>query len=281
MSTATRARAPLAALLVVVTVLAGCQQHEFLRITEDPCGGRLEAAWVWFDPPPGHPPVLLVNMVHFGTWDYYDEVQRELDRATVVFIEWIRAPETRSADAPEYESFTQLNRAVEDLAFELRLVPQREALTIRPEYRCVDWTVDRLLEHASLEPYLGGVTNIREIVQRIVDLEVEELRRAYPELKIEDLASFARRGPLRRQVAERLVTAPHEHAAIIRGRNEEVLRGLLGVGPTDVVAICYGADHGPHLARSLDRLGYRRQRPTWHRIFGFDREPHPDVIPLP
>src|SRR5262245_30409726 len=81
------------AVCLLALALSSCARHQFLRISEDSCGGRLEAAWVWFDPPAGMPPVILVNMVHFGTYDYYEEVQQELDRATVVFFEGIRPPE--------------------------------------------------------------------------------------------------------------------------------------------------------------------------------------------
>jgi hypothetical protein len=270
--------------LSLLLIFPGCARHEFLRISEDSCGGRLEAAWVWFDPPPGCPPVVLVNMVHFGIHDYFEEVQAELDRASVVLIEGIRKPD-RAESAPESgptpDSIDQLDRATAELAFELRLVTQREALVTRPDYMCVDWTADRLEQRVSLDRYLSGLSRLKETVQLIVDQEAERLRRQYPELSYEDLAAFVRRGPLRRQVAERLIQPPIEDPASIRGRNEEVLKTLLGMAPSGLVAICYGADHGPHLARSLECLGYTRQVVTWHRIFGFDREPHPDLIPVP
>jgi hypothetical protein len=268
----------------LLLLASGCARHEFLRISQDSCGGRLEAAWVWFDPPEGYPPVLLVNMVHFGEPEYFDEVQAELDRAPVVFIEGIKMcppaegmPESHPADA----ALLQLDRAITDLAFELRLVTQREALASRPDYICVDWTAEELRRQVSLKGSLSGVSRLRETVQCIVDQEADLLRQRYPELSYEELASFVRRGPLRRQVAERLTQAPVEDSKIIRGRNKPVLKCLLEMAPTSLVAICYGADHGPHLARSLEALGYERQAVTWHRIFGFDREPHPDVIPVP
>jgi hypothetical protein len=227
------------------------------------------------------PPVLLVNMVHLGAHEYFEEVQQELDRASIVFMEGIRMPESAPADAPAAAPLARLDRAVADLAFELRLVTQREALVVRPEYHGVDWTASELGSRTSLEGYAGGIARLRETVQRIVDQEARVLRCDYPELNHDDLAAFVRRGPLRRQVAERLVEPPVEHRAIIRGRNEEVLRRLVELGPGGVVAICYGADHGPHFARSLATLGYQRRAVSWHRVFGFDREPHPDVIPVP
>ena len=137
------------------------------------------------------------------------------------------------------------------------------------------------MSKCSLRPYRPGVACLRETVQLIVDHEAGILRRQYPELPLEDLASFVRRGPLRREVAQRLAQQPVEDPAVIVGRNETLLRQLLRTGSTGIVAICYGADHGPHLARSLEALGYHRQAVTWHRVFGFDREPHPDVIPVP
>jgi hypothetical protein len=133
----------------------------------------------------------------------------------------------------------------------------------------------------SLDRHVEGISRLRETVQSIVDHEAAALRCDYPGLSPEELGAFVRRGPLRRQIAERLVEPPDESSGLIRGRNEAVLRRLLVMGETGIVAICYGADHGPHLARSLEAVGYRRQCQTWHRVFGFDREPHPDVIPVP
>jgi hypothetical protein len=279
-ATACRPRIAAAAAGALLVLLGGCARHEFLRISQDSCGGRLEAAWVWFDPPQGYPPVLLVNMIHFGTQDYYAEVQAELDRASVVFIEGIREGESRES-RPSADTLSQLDRATADLAFELRLVTQRETLAVRPGYVCVDWTADELRARAPVDKYLSGVSRMRDTVQRIVDHEAEALRSEYPELSHEDLSNFVRRGPLRRQIAERLTQVPIEDPAIIKGRNEPVLRALLGIAPSGLVAICYGADHGPHLARSLEALGYARRATTWHKVFGFDREPHPDVIPQP
>ena len=240
-------------------------------------------AWVWFDPPPDSPPVVLVNMIHFGTHEYYDEVQAELDRAAVVFIEGIRGTcgVESAATRPAEDALHRIERFTADLAFELRLVTQRDRLIARPAYLCADWTQEEFRKRVSFEPYMPGIACLRETVQRIVDEEAERLRRQYPELSHEELASFVRRGPLRRDVAERLAEAPEEHAALIRGRNEAVLRSVLALRETGVVAICYGADHGPHLARSLEAAGWRRQTTTWHRVFGFDRQPHPDIIPLP
>jgi hypothetical protein len=266
-------------------VLSGCRctRHEFLRVTDDSCGGRLEVAWVWFEPPADRPPVVLVNMIHLGTHEYFEEVQSELDRAAVVFIEGIRG-DCRAESAPSRPSncpLDQLEQATADLAFELRLVTQRDRLVTRQSYMCADWTEGELLKQVSFDRCMSGIACLRETIQCIVDHEAEILRQTYPELSREELAAFVRRGPLRRQVAERLVQPPEDEPALIRGRNEAVLRKLLTLGETGIVAICYGADHGPHLARSLEALGYRRQCQTWHRVFGFDRAPHPDVIPVP
>jgi hypothetical protein len=271
------------AVLLVLLALASCARHEFLRIREDSCEGRLEAAWVWFDAPEELPPVVLVNMIHLGSHEYYAEVQAELDRAALVFIEGIRcAPDGGAGDSrPRSGALARVDQATADLAFELRLTTQREALVPRDTFVCADWTEKQLLERCSIERYSRGVSCLRETVQMIVDHEATELRRRYPELPLEDLAGFVRRGPLRREVAERLTEAPVEDPAVIVGRNETLLRRLLTTGANGVVAICYGADHGPHLARSLETLGYRRHRQTWHRVFGFDQEPHPDVIPVP
>jgi hypothetical protein len=279
-------RSALVALSALALALAGCaRSHEFLRLSKDSCGGALETAWVWFDPPDGHPPVVLVNMVHFGEHEFFGEVQAELDRASVVFVEGIRPKagvDSRpdSQPAPD-DPLAQLDQATSDLAFELRLVTQRDTLVSRPDYVCVDWTAEELRRQVALGKYVHGISRMRETVQRIVDQEVEVLRHKYPELSYEDLAQFVRRGPLRRQIAERLVQPAMEDRAIIRGRNQEVLRSLIEMAPTGLVAICYGADHGPDLARSLKCLGYECQAVTWHRVFGFDREPHPDVIPVP
>jgi hypothetical protein len=281
-----RCTGSLARLLGLLLLLAGlpacASRHEFLRITRDSCGGGLEAAWVWFDPPPDCPPVLLVNMIHFGSHEYYEEVQAELDRSAFVFIEGIGGLCTDSAAAPpSSDALDRLDRATAELAFELRLVTQRDTLVTRPAYVCADWTEDELLQRVSLDRHLSGISRLREAVQCIVDEEAQRLRVDYPGLSYEDLAAFVRRGPLRRQVAERLIEPPDESAGLILGRNEAVLRRLLVMGDTGIVAICYGADHGPHLARSLEAVGYRRQAQTWHRVFGFDRQPHPDVIPKP
>jgi hypothetical protein len=278
----TGSRARLFGLLILVAALPACAtRHEFLRITRDSCGGGLEAAWVWFEPPPDCPPVVLVNMIHYGSHEYFEEVQAELDRASFVFIEGITgcaesAPSQRSSAALD-----QFERATAELAFELRLVTQRDTLVTRPGYVCADWTEDELLQRVSLDRHIEGVSRLRQTVQCIVDEEAARLRTDYPGLSYEELAAFVRRGPLRRQVAERLTEPPDSSAALILGRNEAVLRRLLTMGRTGIVAICYGADHGPHLARSLEAVGYRRQAQSWHRVFSFDRQPHPDVIPVP
>jgi hypothetical protein len=279
----TGSRGLLLLVLLLVAALPACaSRHQFLRISRDSCGGRLEAAWVWFEPPPDCPPVLLVNMIHFGSHEYFEEVQAELDRAPFVFIEGITG---RCADSPTSrrspDALDQLDRATAELAFELRLVTQRDTLVTRPTYICADWTEDELHQRVSLDRHLAGIARLRETVQCIVDEEAASLRGDYPGLSYEELAAFVRRGPLRRQVAERLTEPPDEEGALILGRNEAVLRRLLVMGQTGLVAICYGADHGPHLARSLQAVGYRRQCQTWHRVFSFDREPHPDVIPVP
>jgi hypothetical protein len=267
-------------LLLVAALPACATRHEFLRITRDSCGGGLEAAWVWFEPPPDCPPVVLVNMIHFGSHEYFEEVQAELDRAAVVFIEGIAGRCADSAPASP-AALDRLDRATAELAFELRLVTQRETLVTRPEYVCADWTEDELRQQVSVDRHLSGISRLREAVQCIVDEEAARLRGDYPGLSYEDLSAFVRRGPLRRQVAERLIDPPEESAGLILGRNEAVLRRLLVMGDGGIVAICYGADHGPHLARSLEAVGYRRQCQTWHRVFSFDRQPHPDVIPVP
>lgn len=273
---------PLVLLLLLLALPGCCAKHEFLRIREDACEGRLEAAWVWFDPPPECPPVVLVNMIHFGSHEYYSEVQQQLDKASLVFVEGIRcASAAENAESrPGNDALESIERSAADLAFELRLTTQREALVARPTFVCVDWTEEELLRRCSLQRSRGA-SGLREAVQMIVDQQAGVLRRQYPELPLEDLAGFVRRGPLRREVAEKLVQAPVEDPAVIVGRNETLLRRLLVTGPCGVVAVCYGADHGPHLARSLEALGYRKQCQTWHRVFGFDREPHPDVIPVP
>lgn len=272
-------------LLVAVAfaaMLGSCARHQFLRVSEDECGGSLEAAWVWLDPPAGCPPILLVNMIHFGTPDYYEEVQCALDRASVVFLEGIRGMDSRFDPASRpADELTQLDRAMTDLAFELRLVTQREALQPRSDYISVDWTAEELKSRVALQGFVRGIPRLRETVQRIVDYEVARLRDKYPGLTDEELAAFVRRGPLRRQVAERLVEPPIEHQSIIKERNAEVLRALRGIPPGGLVAICYGADHGPHLVRGLVRMGYEKRSVSWHRVFGFDREPHPDVMPRP
>ena len=79
-----------------------------------------------------------------------------------------------------------------------------------------------------------------------------------------------RRGPLRRELAERLAQPPEEHAALILGRNEAVLRRLLTMGKSGLVATT--GRSRTHPARW--RTSYRRQCQTWHRVFGFDRR-HP------
>ena len=222
--------------LSLLLALSGCARVTSSSASrDDSCGGRLEAAWVWFDPPADRPAGLLVNMIHFGSHEYFEEVQAELDRAAVVFIEGIRGRLRRRVGAtrvPRNDALDQTGAG--DRGSRVRAPARDPARSSRhaPELRVRG--LDRGRAPASKCRSIAtcsGISCLRETVQRIVDQEAEHPAAAsIPELSHEELAAFVRRGPLRRAGRGAPAEPPDEDPALIRGRNEAVLRSLLDDG---------------------------------------------------
>lgn len=270
-------RLRLAAAFAVAVASAGCAGESFVRAEEDDDGGRLELTWVTFAPPAGRPPVLLVNMVHYGAPEFYARVQDALDRSAVVLMEGVRRSPRASpaAEAGEAAPLARLEAAYRGAARELDLVLQADALAARPGWRRPDVTEAELGAAPELERYVAGAESFRRALEAETLRLVADLIPRHPGVPAEDLLAFARRGPLRRAAARALAEsdAPEDAVVIVR-RNEAALRDLLALRDVDGrVALCFGAAHGPHFARRLVQLGWDRAGTERVAAFDYVRRP--------
>ncbi|HYC76745.1 MAG TPA: hypothetical protein VEI02_03860 [Planctomycetota bacterium] len=264
------------ALAVVAAACLGCGGPRHLRVVEDDGEGRLEADWIELAPPRGRPPVLLMNMVHFGAPEFYAAAQFALDRSALVLMEGVRrSPKLAAGAAPAEAPMTRLERAFHGAAEELELTTQARALAPKPNWRGSDLTEGEITELGGpLHAYVDDAERFREALRDLALREAERLAPTLPELTPEERLSYVRRGPLRRAAAFAIVDAEVDDDVLIGRRNEAALRALDALHDVEGrVAICYGAAHGPAFERALIARGYDRAASHRMIVYAWTRRP--------
>ena len=265
-----------AALATVLAATSGCAGPSFLHVVETGEEGRLEAEWIAYDPPEGRPAVLLLNMVHFGSPEFYAAAQRELDRAGVVLMEGVRRSPHRTpapTSAPVRES--ELDAYYAGAATELRLVTQARSLVPGPHWRNADLTEVEVRKSPLFESYREGADRLRDALADAVAEEVAALRLRSPDTPDETLETYVREGPLRAFTARALAGADaDEDEILIVARNEAALRALAESPPSAGPALlCFGAGHAEHFDRRLRQLGFERKEVRRVPVFRFPLRP--------
>ena len=110
-------------LLLPALFVACSAPAPLVRMTEH---DALEVAWVELAPPPGRPPVLLMNMVHVAAPGFFEEVQTRLDTVTTVLMEGIVRD-----NQPVPKPVRRIGSDLFDVADALDLEHQVEALRSR------------------------------------------------------------------------------------------------------------------------------------------------------
>lgn len=255
-----------AGLLPLSIVLCGCAgTNSLLRIAENG-SDKLEVAWVRFSPPPGRPPVTLVTTVHVAEPAFFSMVQRRLDRTPVVLMEGIIAEPSRE------ESDGGIAAQLHDVATQLRLVHQVDALEFRPGWVRADVTEGELRQMLAAEPVVAGDGPSFEEFRRDVSFTLFQYRLAHPELEPRVAEDRVRGGTARERYAELILeraSDPPPQPVLIDARNAVALESLVGRRPEEEVVLCWGYAHGPDFIQRLTVQGYEVAELTWHTVFSW------------
>ncbi len=261
---------------VVLAATPGCAGPSFLHVVEGEDEGKLEAEWILYDPPAGRPDVVLLNMVHFGSPEFYALAQRELDRAGVVLMEGVRrspkaGPPTSTAPVRASEHAAHYAGA----ASELRLATQARSLVPGPHWRSTDLTEAEVRKSPMFESFRDGADRFRDVLADAVAEEVESLRRRRPGTPDPLLEAYVREGPLRAFAARALAGAEvEEDEIVIVARNEAALRALQETPPfVGSALLCFGAAHAEHFDRRLRQLGFERREVRRVPVFRYRLRP--------
>lgn len=250
-------------LLVVPGLFIACGgPSPLVRMTKH---NTLEVAWIELAPPPGRPPVLLMNMVHVAAPGFFEEVQARLDVAATVLMEGI----VRSTP-PESKPQRRIGGDLFDVATALRLVHQVDVLNSRDHWLEADMNEAEFREMAIGEPP-GSGPSLRDF-QKGVNFEVFRLRRRHPELDAATAEERVRTGAARLRFARLIMDSSHRRRhrpIIIQVRNRIALRALDALSDAGNVALCWGFAHGHDYLKLLRRRGYRVARKTWHTVFDY------------
>jgi hypothetical protein len=267
-------RRPTAVVLAVLACgLASCADRSHLVAEEGAAEGRLAAEWIAFAPPTGRPPVLLMNMVHFGAPEFYARASERVDAAAFAIMEGVKRPRAADVDAARVPAgpLARLEAAYGGAAAALGLTTQSAAMRPGPHWRSPDVAESEAAKSPLLEEFVVGAEAFRRAMEAGVAEERARIRAAYPELATAEVDAFAREGELRRAAALSIARAEvDEDEVLIVRRNEAALRELLSLG--DVrreVVLCYGAAHGPHFARRLRQMGWTPVASEFVTVFPF------------
>jgi hypothetical protein len=225
----------------------------------------LEVAWLELTPPPGRPPVLLMNMVHVATPRFFDEVQTRLGATGVVLMEGIVRETVEPSKSPR-----RIGSDLFDVAGALHLVHQVDSLTLRSHWIKADMGEAEFREMAIGEPR-GSGPSLRDF-QKDVNFEIFRLRRRQPELDAATVEERVRTGVARRRFARLIVDSAarkHRRPVVVQVRNRIALRALDARPATETVALCWGFAHGHDYLKALGRRGYRVAKTTWHTVFDY------------
>jgi hypothetical protein len=239
-----------------------------LRSIEDGNHGRLEVAWIELSPPPGRPPVALLNMVHVGAPEYFAAVQSRLDRASIVLMEGV--VRERSSNGAPRDPKKRRGADLFELAATFRLVHQLDALERRPHFRSADMSESEFRDMAP-GPRAGTGPSLRDL-QRDANYEVFRFQGQHPELDANAAGERVRRGMARRILARHIATYATDdrrRPVVVLARNQIALRALDQCAATGEVVLCWGFAHGQDFLRALGKRGYRVATVTWREVFRY------------
>ena len=259
----------LVGLLFLSIGLCGCAgANSLLRIAADG-SDKLEVAWVRFSPPPGRPPVTLVATAHVAEPAFFAAVQNRLDRSSVVLMEGIR-PEPYADEGDGRDE--GIASPLRDVAAQLRLVHQVEALQFRSSWIPADITQSELRRMLAAEPAAPGDGPSFEEFRRDVSFVLFQYAREHPELGSETVEDRVRAGSARKLYADLIVewaADPPPQPVLIDARNRLALEALDRRGPESEVVLCWGYAHGPDFIDRLAEQGYEVAEWTWHTVFSW------------
>lgn len=243
--------------------------------------------------------VWLVGVIHLGEPDYYQRLQRFLDRQTVVLYEGVGAQDGR------FELQDQEFSLQQRLAQALGLVFQLDAIDYqRPQFKNSDLTYGELAALFRGSPAVGagsvarpsgsgpgrpaeGQTEFNALVQM---MEGRGLFGGLARLGVKALETSARlRATTKLMMIEMFGSLPpnladtagmpegmrHLMEKLIAARNDVVVRDLRrelrGHRHPDTIAVFYGAGHMADLELKLRReLGLRPRRVRWFTAMRLD-----------
>ncbi|HBP18613.1 MAG TPA: hypothetical protein DEA08_12615 [Planctomycetes bacterium] len=270
-------RTLLISLLLATTLLGAASAQEadpYVRYR--PAAGQLEVAVSTFRHPQTQVEVQLYGVVHIADADYYEAVQRDLDRCDVVLYELIKSERPEQATRAERELGREVDvgRTLADL---LGFEHQLEAL----DYTRKHW-VHADMSHEQVQAALGErareldvlgrpstsetTAQLRDVIRQAKDLG-KALLDVFPGLRVK----------AKQTLAELLCEdegkpRPHDRQTdvIVYQRNAhvmKVLRQQLQTRRRGKVAIFYGAGHHADLAVRLRKLGWQQSSKRWVRAW--------------
>jgi hypothetical protein len=235
------------------------------------------------------PAVWLIGVAHIGTPEYYAAIQQQLDRHSVVLYEGIGLDESKKAGPGAATNPAGLQSG---LAKALGLVFQLDAIDYRrPHFLNSDIKADKIAgqveERAKKEPaakdgnlmvplmdMLQGSGAIGEMMNQVVSVlgQTPAMREMTKAILVEALGRAHELIGLARNISPEMknlfdVILTERNAVVIADLRTQIAKR----GPTESIAIFYGAAHMDEIARRLrDELRYIPAQEEWLAAFTSD-----------
>ena len=210
--------------------------------------------------------VTAIGAIHIGSRDYYQRLQREVDKHDEGFFEGLKPPRAGVVIPPEREIYLQrinLSELYRTFSRYTGMVRQRDMLTYGVLWQNPDMTLDELViafPERMLRKF-SRQTDTMEAFEEIYENHPEELARF---LKSLTLAIY--KFPLVRNFVTRLILGHMSRKAILDQRNSmlfDAVQPRLDNEDFSGLGITYGPQHLNGIEAYLKRNGFTREGDFW------------------